>query len=376
MQGIWDGGGVANYIRRVSNAQRLAGHKLHYLDTLPFTGAGDEIARPTVVRDDNDLFIQAKALELDILHLHMSVSVLPPGCTPVIRTIHGNHPYCPSGSRHLKRWGQPCDRSYSLSGCLWGHFVDHCGSIRPQHFYPGFQSTWQEMHKLGEVSVIASSQFVKDQMVRSGYRSDSIRVLHHPAPSVGEYLPPEQGDVPHFVFLGRITPEKGLIWLLRALAEVKVPFYLDIAGSGNQEKTIHQLAEHLGLMKKITFHGWVKEEQAIQLIQKARALVFPSVWHEPAGLISLEAAAAGRAIIASQVGGIPEYASRLQNALLVAPNDVHRLARSIEQLATDWPLAKLMGAEGRKMAKKHFLLEEHMQELMKLYELAIESKST
>jgi glycosyltransferase involved in cell wall biosynthesis len=231
------------------------------------------------------------------------------------------------------------------------------------------------MHKLREVSAIASSQFVRDQMVRSGYRSDSIRILRHPAPNVREHFPLEQGDVPHFVFLGRITPEKGLIWLLRALAEVKVPFHMDIAGSGNQEQTIHHLAERLELVKRVTFHGWVKEEQAIQLIQKARALVFPSVWHEPAGLISLEAAAAGRAIIASEVGGIPEYASRLQNALLVPPNDVHGLARSIEQLATDWSLAKLMGVEGRKMAEKHFLLEKHTQELMRLYELAIKSRS-
>lgn len=376
MHGVWDRGGIATYIRRISKAQKAAGHTVSCLDTRPFSNAQDEAEDlPIHAQNDQDLFIQAKALELDILHLHTSVNVLPPGCTPVIRTIHSNNPYCPSGSRHLKRWGQPCDRSYSLSGCLWGHLVDHCGSIRPQRFYPGFQNTWQDMHKLREVSAIASSQFVRDQMVRSGYRSDSIRILRHPAPNVREHFPLEQGDVPHFVFLGRITPEKGLIWLLRALAEVKVPFHMDIAGSGNQEQTIHHLAERLELVKRVTFHGWVKEEQAIQLIQKARALVFPSVWHEPAGLISLEAAAAGRAIIASEVGGIPEYASRLQNALLVPPNDVHGLARSIEQLATDWSLAKLMGVEGRKMAEKHFLLEKHTQELMRLYELAIKSRS-
>jgi glycosyltransferase involved in cell wall biosynthesis len=148
---------------------------------------------------------------------------------------------------------------------------------------------------------------------------------------------------------------------------------MDIAGSGTdqQEQEVRRLAERLGLMNKITFHGWVNEAQAIQLIQRARALVFPSVWHEPAGIVSLEAAAAGRAIIASKVGGIPEYAGRLQNALLVAPNDVEGLARSIEQLATDSSLAKQMGVQGRQMAKEHFSLEEHERELMKLYEMAI-----
>jgi glycosyltransferase involved in cell wall biosynthesis len=90
----------------------------------------------------------------------------------------------------------------------------------------------------------------------------------------------------------------------------------------------------------------------------------------------LEAAAAGRAVIASSVGGIPEYTGRLQNALLVEPNDVQGLAQSIEQLATDSSLTKRMGAEGRKMAKEHFSLEKHLEELMSLYKLAVERKNT
>ena len=378
MHGIWKRGGIATYIRRLSNAQRVAGHTVHHLDTPPFSAAGDEeVSLPIVVSNDKDLFIQAKTYGLDILHLHTTVSVLPRNSISVIRTIHGNSAYCPSGSRYLKRWGQPCDRAYSLGGCLWGHLVDHCGSIRPQRFYPGFQSTWQEMHTLSEVPAIANSQFVKDQMIRSGYPADNIHVLHCPAPELGDYFPPEQEDVPHFVFLGRITPEKGFVWLLRAIAQVKVPIHLDIAGVGNQEQeqTIRRLAERLELMNKITFHGWVNEAKAIQLLQRSRALVFPSVWHEPAGIVSLEAAAAGRAVIASSVGGIPEYTGRLQNALLVEPNDVQGLARSIEQLATDSFLTKRMGAEGRKMAKEHFSLEKHLEELMRLYELAIESRS-
>ncbi len=379
MYGIWHPGGIATYIRRISKAQRAAGHTVNYLENCPFTGLQDEaVDLPIVVRDDNDLFIQAKVCGLDILHLHTNVSVISPSSMPVIRTVHNNSPYCPSGSRYLKHWGQPCDRAYSLSGCLWGHFVDHCGSIRPQRFYPGFQSTWQDMDTLKEVPAIANSQFVKNQMIRSGYPADNIHVLHYPAPEIREYFPPEQADLPHFVFLGRITPEKGLVWLLRAIAEVKVPIHLDIAGVGNQEQeqTIRRLAERLELMNKITFHGWVNEAKAIQLLQRSRALVFPSVWHEPAGIVSLEAAAAGRAIIASSVGGIPEYTGRLQNALLVEPNDVQGLARTIEQLATDSSLAKRMGAEGRKMAKENFSLEKHLEELMSLYELAVERKNT
>lgn len=378
MQGIWDGGGISTYIRRLTKAQLAMGYTVHYLDTRSCTTTSSEaVDLPIVARDDNDLFIQAQEHRLDILHLHTTVSVVPPNSTPIIRTVHGNSPYCPSGSKHLKRSGQPCDRAYSLNGCLWGHLVDRCGSIRPQRLYPGFQRVWHEMYALKNIIAIANSQFVKDQMIRSGYPADKIRVLHLPAPEIKEYYPPAFEDVPHFIFLGRLTLEKGLAWLLQALEKVKVPVHIDIAGSGNQEQeqAIRRLAERLGLMNQITFHGWVNEARAIQLIQGARALVFPSVWHEPAGLVSLEAASAGRPIIASKVGGIPEYASRLQNALLVEPNDICGLAGSIEQLAKDPDLATQMGLEGRKRVQEHFFLKEHLRELMELYKLAIGSKN-
>ncbi len=373
-QGISRPGGVGTYIRRLSNAQSLAGHTVYYLDTWPLTGDPGRKIATVIVGDESDLFMQAKTLGLDILHLHRHVSFFPPDCVPLIRTVHNNNPYCPSGTRYLKRSSQPCDRPYSFGGCLWGHLIDYCGSIRPQRFYPGFQRTWQDIQTLDKVTTIANSQFVKDQMLRSNYPADNLHVLHYPAPDIEEYFSPEQGELPHFIFLGRITPEKGLVWLLRALAEVKVPIHMDIAGTGTQqqEQAIRHLADRLGLMNKITFHGWVNEAKTIQLIHKARALVFPSVWHEPAGLVSLEAAAAGRPIIASKVGGIPEYALRLQNALLVEPNDVGGLARSIEQLAEDWSLAQQMGAEGLSKAKEYFALESHLQELARLYQLALD----
>jgi len=78
MQGIWNRGGIATYIHRISTAMLAAGNTVHYLDAWPVTGAQSEaVDLPIVVRDDDDLFVQAKALKLDILHLHGTVRVLP-----------------------------------------------------------------------------------------------------------------------------------------------------------------------------------------------------------------------------------------------------------------------------------------------------------
>jgi glycosyltransferase involved in cell wall biosynthesis len=375
MRGIWEHGGVASYIRRLGTAQSTAGHTVYYLDRQTPTSLKDSgIEPPIVVRDDSDLFTQAKTLNLDILHLHIAVSHLPSGRIPTIRTVHGHQPYCPSGGRYLARWREPCDRAYNLGGCFWGHLVDRCGSPRPGILYRDFQTTWDEMRTLSHLVAIANSQFVKDQMVRSGYAEKRIHVLRSPAPKLPEYFPPPQEGVPHFLFLGRIVEQKGLDWLLRAIHNVSVPVHLDIAGDGYQESELHHLSEQLGISDRVTFHGWINEAKTFELLQAARALIFPSVWHEPAGIVSLEASAAGRPIIASQVGGIPEYIALPQHILLVQPNDIDGLAQHIERLALDWSLAKNLGEEGQTLLQNQFSMQQHLQQLMQLYKLAMQFK--
>ena len=201
-----------------------------------------------------------------------------------------------------------------------------------------------------------------------------INVIYYPAPQLPEYIYPPQDKIPHFLFLGRIVPQKGLDYLLYSLQKVSIPVHLDIAGDGYQEAEIRALSKRLKLTEKITFHGWLNETKTFQLLQASRALIFPSLWHEPAGIVSLEAAAAGRAIIASRVGGIPEYIAQQQHSLLVKPNDIHELSNRIETLALDWSLAKQLGQEGRKMIQHQFSMEQHLEKIINLYKLVIQSK--
>lgn len=375
INGLNKPGGINRYIRSISLEQSLQDHNILYFDS---TFNGQKIDDsfcdiPIILRDKHDLLKQIKRWNLDILHIHAEFNQLLPTGISIIRTVHVHTPYCPSGSRYLAASSTPCDRPYSLGGCLWGHLIDRCGSVRPQKLWAGFERVWQEMESLPHIHTIANSGFVRDQMLRSGYPSDKLHTLLLPAPEVQDYtLPPVEG-VPHFLFLSRIAPEKGWEWLLRSMADVKIPVHLDIAGTGNdqQNRAIRLLAEHLELSERVTFHGWVQPEQAMMLLQQARALIFPSVWHEPAGLVTLEAAAAGRAVIASNVGGIPEYGDRLGNVILVAANDRLRLTESIEQLAQDWQLAVTLGQRGYQNAQKHFSMAQHEQDLMQLYQRAI-----
>ena len=367
---IWAGGGIASYIRRISGEQRRLGHEVVFFDLIRFRdearGAEDI---PAFVEDAAGLFRQAADQGLDILHTHMVLPGRVRPSVPTIRTLHGHQPYCPSGSRFLPRQGKPCDRNYSVLGCTWGHLMDHCGSVRPANLIADFRATRTERETLHAIPTVTVSRLLKQQMVRAGYREELIHVLHLPAPDVKATMPPPQGGVPRFVFLGRITPPKGVAWLLQAVREVRAPIHLDIAGEGYAEPEMRRLAARLGLEDRVTFHGWVSGERINALLAQSRALVFPSIWHEPGGTVAFEAMVNGRGVIMSQVGGMPEVITEGVNGMLVEPNDVDGLARALECLAQDWPLAQRLGEAGRRAAPESFSLRGHVEALMDLYTL-------
>lgn len=358
-------GGVATYIQRLGPAQSAQGHDVVYLSR---DGATEGSPTPHhAVSDAASLFARANKLQLDILHLHKGVHPIPEDRVPIIRTMHGHQAGCPSGSRYLERPGKPCDRRYTIGGCLWGHVVDHCGSVRPHKLIGNFVRIRQEIELVSRVPTLTVSDFIRRQMIRAGCPAENLRTLHSPAPDAStEYIPPPRDGVPRFVYLGRLVPQKGVDWALRALAQVSAPIHLDIAGEGPQRADMEALAADLGVRAQVTFHGWVDQTAVPALLEQARAVVFPSVWHEPAGLVSLEAAAHGRALITSEVGGIPEYAHE-DFALLAPPHDVAALADHMTTLATAPDRAETMGQRGRQRVRTHHTMRAFLHEMDQVY---------
>lgn len=359
---LWAPGGIATYVRRLGAAQTARGHRVHYL-----SAEAPVLAADVQVASEADLFGQVQALGLDVLHLHKPVRQLPGTRLPVVRTLHGNQAGCPSGTRYLARSGQPCDRAYSLTGCLWGHLADHCGSRRPANIRASFASIRREHEQAARLHTCVVSAYVKEQLVRAGCSAERVHVLRSPAPDRPyEPAPPVPDGPPRFVFLGRLTPQKGVDWLLHAASRVDIPLRLDIAGDGPERPALERLAARLGVADRTTFHGWLDPDAVQHLLACARAVVVPSVWHEPAGLVTLEAAAAGRVAIASRVGGIPEYAEPL-SALLVPPRDVPALAAALERLAADAARADQLGRSAQTAVRERFAMYRFLEHQDRVY---------
>jgi len=211
---------------------------------------------------------------------------------------------------------------------------------------------------------------VKKQMVRSGYEPENIHVVHSPAPIVKETRPIPDDDEIRFAFAGRIVPQKGLEWLINALSKTKKNIFLDIAGDGPALKRAQSKAEELELDDRIVFHGWIGEQAVHEIMSSARAIIFPSVWHEPAGLVTLEAAAHARPVIGTRVGGIPEYIDS-DFGFLIDPHDTDALVDCIHRLAFDHELATTMGNQARSKIQSTADVHSYQIKIQDIYELYV-----
>ena len=154
---------------------------------------------------------------------------------------------------------------------------------------------------------------------------------------------------PYILGIGRHVPQKGFDVLLRAFAQVistgNETHDLLLAGDGTEHQSLQQLAAELGIAHHVTFLGRVDRPQAVRLFNGCSFFVLPSR-HEPMGIVNLEAMAAGKAVIASRVGGVPELVQDTQNGLLFAAEDAAMLAQKMSELIDDPALRDRLGQAG------------------------------
>ena len=366
---IWAKGGIASYIERLGNAQADSGLDVHYFTQQLVDGELPD--QTTRVDDEAHLFRLAKDRGLDVLHLHKAVQHLPKDRVTTVRTMHGNQGSCPTGTRYLQRSEMPCNKEYSLTGCLANHVTERCGSLRPSKVKKHFKRIRNEQAQGEHIHTFTVSQFLRNWMLQSGYREEKLHVIHSPAPDAPLTPgPPPASGVPHFLFLGRLVPQKGPQWLIRSMLKMDMQVKLDIGGDGPLRGELEDFCNKHGLQHRVKFHGWLPQDRVKALIAYSRAVVVPSMWHEPAGLVTLEAAAAGRAVIASRVGGIPEYALD-DYSLLVKPGDTMELAQAILRLAREYDRAVHMGECALRNARNRYAMSQFVDKQLALYQLAM-----
>ena len=156
---------------------------------------------------------------------------------------------------------------------------------------------------------------------------------------------------PFILGIGRMVPQKGFDILIRAFGKAGTQEVdLLLAGEGPELGPLKELARASGLGERVLFPGKADRPTAAALFRECEFFVLPSR-HEPFGIVNLEAMAAGKAVLATRVGGVPEVVVDGETGILVPPGDPEALAEGIRRLAGDAALRERLGAAGRERAR-------------------------
>ena len=182
--------------------------------------------------------------------------------------------------------------------------------------------------------------------------------------------PPMRPPGEKLVYAGRLSPEKGVDILLRALPSIarKHPHVaLTIIGDGPARKELESLSLGLQVKDRVHFTGSSEADAVIQTLQGADLAVLPSLWFENGPMVALEALAVGTPLIAARAGGLPELIRDGQEGYLFERGDVRDLADRILRALGDGRWLAEARIRARHAAETEFSPERHYERLMACY---------
>lgn len=302
----------------------------------------------------------------DIMHCHNVYHQLTPSIInaasrikiPIVLTLHDYKLVCPVYTRLSN--GHVCTK------CSDGHYeallVQRCadGSIGRSVLLWGearFHAAAGSYRRVDRF--IAPSRFMRDAVVP---RLGEDKVVYIPNGVDTSRIEVSEQDDGFVLYLGRLSPEKGVETLLRAHAADNAAWRLVVAGAG---PLLGNLQSRFPLAE---FTGHLTGEALEARLREASVVVVPSEWHENNPLSILEAMAHAKPIVASHIGGIPELVSHGKTGLLFEPKNTQQLSSQIKLLLSDSDLRRTFGREARRIAETEYSLERHGAALLSLYQ--------
>lgn len=174
--------------------------------------------------------------------------------------------------------------------------------------------------------------------------------------------------------IGRISPWKGQHIFLQAAAQVhrsfpNARFFIvggALFGEAEYERQVRSLAESLGISSVVTFTGFRGDVPSV--LADMDLIVHASTTGEPFGQVIIEGMAAGKPVIATNGGGVPEIVEDGKTGILVPMGDVQAMVEAIRRVLADPPLAEDMGARGRERVRDHFTIERKARKVEAVYQ--------
>lgn len=352
----------------------------HGHDVIPYTAnneaigsaAGFRVAWSTlwntgIHRELRTLFRQRRP---QVAHFHNTFPLISPAAyyaaraerIPVVQTLHNFRIGCPNAL--LFRQGRICEDCLGKR-VAWPGVLHAC--YRGSRAASGVTAAMLAFHRaLGTWSrtvdvYIALSRFARDKFIAAGIPPDRIVVKPNflfPDPGLGEH----RGR--YALFVGRLSPEKGVATLLDAWQAIGSRYTLKVVGNGPQEALL------ASPRSGVEWLGWQRRERVLELMKDAAFLVLPSEWYENFPMTLVEAYATGLPVIGSALGSLAELIQDEETGRHFRPGNATDLASVL-----DWAIGHpaLLSEQGRK-ARREFDLrysaDQNYAALIEIYRAA------
>lgn len=284
---------------------------------------------------------------------------------PTVAFMHDQFPLaCPGFGKFLKGKGEACHRRVGPF-CAVAPLLQSCGSRRPWVHIPRYAASLRYRKTESRLRrYLVASQYMRGELTSNGVDPSRISVVGLPGPDAWGTAGGGEG----LLYVGRLTADKGIRVLLEAVALLERRPRVVIVGEGPLRAELSERATELGLEADI--HGWMDGEALRHAFESAAAVVVPSLWPEPFGLVGLEAMAAARPIIGFDRGGIGEWLKDGENGRLLKDTSASALAEAIRALLKDEALRTRFGGRGREMVTANYSSEAHLDRLTAQYRAA------
>lgn len=354
------------------------------------TGRGEENWRKvfaTAYSLENSTDIKSSVLsalrkfEPDVVYVHKMadmnvIEALVESNMPLVRMVHDHDIYCMRSYKYFYFNRKICTRSASL------YCVYPCAAFVKRNRSGGFPLklvSYFEKRKEIELNkrfdrMISVSGFMKNELLKNGF--DARRVeIHPPIPPPGDpNLRSSFSDRNLIIYAGQIIRGKGVDVLLKSLALLKTPFECIILGDGSHKAFCERLSRKLGLEDRVSFKGFVPQEELKTYYQECTVVAVSSLWPEPIATIGLEVMRYALPVVAFDAGGINDWLVNNYNGYLVPWNDKRAFATGLERLLKDKQLARRMGGNGLELVTKKFDFQGYINGLENLFETVIREK--
>lgn len=316
----------------------------------------------------------------DIIHINLFHRVLTASIVdaakkyhiPVVFTMHDLNCICPNHT--MLDHGKICE------DCLHGNYLNCVKRVcfkdsRAKCLMAAIESEYNKLSGLyNKIDLfITPSEFYKKKMEESGLTRSPIVHMKNFLPAQTKYgVQGKRGK--YVLYYGRLSWEKGIITLVQAMELVKdIP--LVIVGTGPEEEAIRAEVRRLNLEDRVSLVGFKSGEDLWRCVRESACVVVPSEWYEASGYTACEAQAAGKPVVVTNAGGLPENIVDGETGYFSNMGDAQALAEKIVRIvsASDHEYES-MSKKAVENAEKLFSAEHYISMLTGLYQELIEKR--